>query len=228
MNKTKFKPLMLLALLFPLLGAGLGYMLSGVGVQQPSQAVSSLPAGQPGEPIVVVEPDEPLPARESKAPGSLELAIFIALIFGSTALLLHYLGSNLAWIGVILIALVFSLIYHAQIGIPLTQFFLINLGLGLLLALLVRYVFFHRALIRWRMIITSLLGAGLIALYFRSMFWITKTEFDSGFWSGFFVTGLFLLVFISFAQSLADLIIQRAEIKQLQANSTSGDEDEDA
>ncbi len=228
MNNTKFKPLFLLALLFPLLGAGLGYMLSSVGTQPSSQAVSSLPAGQPGGPVVIMEPDNPLPARETKAPGSLELGLFIALVCGSVALLLQYLNYRLGWIAVILIALLFSLLYQDQIGIPLTQFFLVNLGLGVLLALLIRCVFFQKALLRWRMIVTSLLGAGLIALYFRGLFWVTKTEFGSGFWSGFFVNGLLLFVFISFALSLADLVIQRAELKEQQANDSTVNEDEDA
>ena len=228
MNNTKFKPLFLLALLFPLLGAGLGYMLSSVGTQPPSQSVSSLPAGQPGDPIVIVEPDEQLPAAKSSAPDSLELAIFIALVCGSVALLCQYLNTPLGWVAVILIALVFSLLYHDRIGIPLTQFFLINLGLGILLTLLIELVFFQRSLLRWRMIVTSLLGAGLIALYYWGMYQLTKNVFESGKWSGFFVNGLLMFVFISFAMSLADLVIQRSEVRELQSNRASANEDEDA
>ncbi|MDD4224604.1 MAG: hypothetical protein PHD87_08485 [Candidatus Cloacimonetes bacterium] len=225
MNNTKFKPLLLLALLFPLLGAGLGYLLSGTGAQPASQAASYVPETVPGEPVVLLEPEDTLPAREARAPGSLELGIYLALICGAVALLYHYLRSQLAWIAVILLALVFALLYHSRIGLPLTQFFLLALGLGVLLALLVKFIFFHRSLIRWRMIVTSLLGAGLIALFFRGLFWLTRTPFESGFWSGFYVNGLLLFVFISFGLSLADLIIQRDELRRLQAEEPPEDED---
>ncbi len=227
MNNTKFKPVMLLALLFPLLGAGLGYMLSGTTTQPESAVISSVPASQPGDPVVVLGPEDPLPVREARTPGSLELGLYLALICGAVALLYHYLNSPLAWVAVILLALAFAILFQNTIGLPLTTFFLINLALGVLLALLVKFIFFHRALIRWRMILTSLLGAGAIALYYRGLHWLTKTEFPSGFWSGFYVNGLLLFVFIAFGLSLADLIIQRSDITALQASRTL-DEDEDA
>ncbi len=228
MNTGKFKPILLLALLLPLLGATLGHLLSGSGSQPAEQTISSAPATQPGEPVLIIEPDEPRPQAENRAPGSLELGLYLALVCGCAALLWQYLNSKLAWVAVILLALVFALLYHNRIGLALTQFFLLNLALGALLTLLVRFVFFQKSLIRWRMIITSLVGAGLVALYFRGLFWLTGTGFDSGFWSGFYVNGLLLFVFIAFGLSLADLIIQREAVKELQAQHSAEDGDEDA
>ncbi len=227
MNNAKFKPVMLLALLFPLLGAVLGYMLSGTTTQPDSATVSSPPTDKPEDAVVILSPEDQLPERETRTPGSLELGIYLALICGAAALLYQYLNSHLAWVAVILLALAFALLFQDTIGLPLTSFFLINLALGVMLTLMVKLIFFHRALIRWRMILTSLLGAGLIALYFRGLFWLTKTEFGKGYWSGFYVSGLLLFVFIAFGLSLADLTIQRAELAQLQA-SRPVDEDEDA
>lgn len=227
MNNAKFKPLMLLALLFPLLGAGLGYMLYGPGIQKGSPVVSSVRASKPGDPVLVYGPEDQLPVREARAPGSLELGIYLALVCGAVALLYHYLNRPLAWIAVILLALAFALLFHKPTGLPLTGFFLINLVLGAMLTLLVKYLFFLKALVRWRMIITTMLGAGLIALYFRGLFWLTKTEFESGFWSAYFVNGILLFVFIAFGLSLADMLVQRAEIAQLRASQVS-EEDEDA
>lgn len=228
MKDTKFKPLFLLALLFPLLGAGLGYLLSGTESSHVTPTESSLTAVKPGETVTIMSPDDPLPGKEARTPGSLELSIYLALICGFVALIYHYLKSSLAWIAVILLALAFALIYHNQIGFPLTQFFLINLGLGVLLTLIIKFLFFHKALLRFRMIATSILGGGVIALYYRGLFWITKSPFGSGFWSGFFVNGLLLFVFIAFAMSMADLIIQREEIRKLQAQQASDDEENDA
>ncbi len=228
MKNTKFKPIFLLALLFPLIGAGLGHLLSGMGTQPATQTVSSISDAKPGETVTILSPDDPLPSRETRTPGSLELNVYLALICGFVALLYQYLKSPLAWSAVILLALGFALIYHNQIGFPLTQFFLINLGLGALLTLLIKFLFFHKALLRFRMIVTSLVGAGLIALYYRGLFWLTNSTFEPGYWSGFFVNGLLLFVFIAFGLSLADMIIQRADLQNLRLERSLDDEDEDA
>ena len=226
MNKPRFKPVMLLALLFPLLGAGLGFLLSNTGTQSTATVEATLPAIKPGEAVAIPTPADPLPQKKAEGPGNLELGLYLALVCGTAALLWQYLKSQLAWVAVILLALVFAFLLHNQIELSLTQFFLANLLLGVALALLVKFLFFLKALIRWRMIVTSLLGAGLILLYSWSLFGLAGRMFDTSQWSKVYVDKLLLFVFITFGLSLADLVIQRAEISKLRANrAEAGDED---
>ncbi len=227
MQSIKFKPIFLLALLFPLLGAVLGYFIGNIGQAQEPQTVSSISDPEMGEIIEIYKSDTAQPGKTQKRPGALELGLFLALVCGSAAVIYHYLKNSWAWVVVFLLTLVFSLIISPKMGVGLSWFFLANLALAALMTVMVKFLFFQKAITRFRMIISSLLGAGLIAIWYRGMYFLTKRgDFPS--WSSAYVNALLMFMFIAYGLTLADLFIQRSETREIQASSASEDEDEDA
>jgi hypothetical protein len=231
MQITRFKAVLLLAILLPLVSAVLGYFLTGMGQHSTSQTVSSAisQAGDSGEPVLVQKPDGTSGVVSESQLGFRELIIYLALLCGTIALLYHYLNTIQAWVAVILLPLGFSLLYLDKVGMSLTLFYVPNLVLAALLALMVKYLFFNRSVMRFRMIVCSILGAGLLTLYFRSLYALTHTPFIADQWTGFFMTGLILFVFVTFGMSVADMAILRNLMKTNKPGpDKSGDEDEDA
>ncbi|MGC9362032.1 MAG: hypothetical protein ACP5F3_03795, partial [Candidatus Syntrophosphaera sp.] len=200
MKKGKFKAVLLLALVFPLVSGYLGYLLFTSGFETPGQSATSYQGqyGETGEPVPVYESGNAQKPADDGGIGFKELILYFALLMGLIALLYHYLGSSLAWIAVILLPLGFSLFFQNQVSMPLTAFYLVNLALAAILALVVKYLFFHRNIMRFRMIICSLIGAALLMLYMRVLYLLAGVAFDPGRWSGTFVTGLLLFVFVTF------------------------------
>lgn len=226
MQSIKFKPIFLLALLLPLLGAVLGFFIGNIGQSQEAQTVTSYGDPQAGDIIEIYRSEDAPPVKTSKSPGSLELGVFLALICGSVTVIYHYLKSPLAWIVTFLLSLVFSLLYSPKMGVSLSWFFLANLALAALMTLMIKFLFFQKAITRFRMIISSLLGAGLIAIWYRGLFLLTKQETIPS-WSAAYIYALLVFVFIAYGLSLADLFIQRSQLSELQASRVSEDEDDD-
>ncbi|MFO8145290.1 MAG: hypothetical protein R6T89_06150 [Candidatus Syntrophosphaera sp.] len=229
MKKGNFKAVFLLALLFPLVSGYLGYLLNTTGFETPGQPASTYQGqyAETGEPVPIYNSGDETRSGSKDAIGFRELILYIALLMGVIAFLYHYLGTSLAWIAVILLPLGFSLLYLARVPLPLTVFYLVNLAFAALLALLVRYLFFLPSIIRFRMIVSSLAGAALLTLYMRSLYLITGTTFEPQRWTGTFVSGLILFVFVTFGMSMADMVIQRAEFKRLQAEQQRIEDEED-
>ncbi|MCB5224627.1 MAG: hypothetical protein WCY21_07095 [Candidatus Cloacimonadaceae bacterium] len=227
MQSTKFKPIFMLALLFPLIGAVLGYFIGNIGQPIEPQTVSSISDPELGEIIEIYKSDTAPAGKAYKRPGALELGLFLALVCGSVAVIYHYLKNPWAWVVVFVLALVFSLIISPKMGVGLSLFFLANLALAALMTLMIKFLFFLKAITRFRMILSSLLGAGQVAVWYRGMYFLTKRgDFPS--WSSAYVNALLMFVFIAYGLTLADLFIQRVETREIQASRASDDEDEDA
>jgi len=227
MQSIKFKPIFLLALLLPLLGAIVGYFISNIGQTHEAQTVTSYSDPAAGDIIEIYRAEDALPVKAAKRPGSLELGIFLALVCGAVAVIYHYLKNPLAWIVIFLLSLAFSLAYSPKMGVSLSWFFLSNLALAALTTLLIKFVFFMKALTRFRMVLGSLIGAGLIAAWYRGLFLLTKQTLIPS-WSAAYIHALLVFVFIAQGLSLADLFIQRSQLNELKASRVSEDEDEDA
>ena len=227
MDKTHFKWIMLVAVLFPLMVSYVGYVLfySSEERQAPS-ASTTLEQGAAGEPVLVGKSEAAPPLQKTESLIYKDLLLYVALLGGTTALLWHYLKTNLAWAAVILLPLGFSLLYLNRFALTLTAFYLANAAFAVGLALLVKYVFFHPALIRWRMIVFSLLGAALLTLFLRTLYVLTKTVFLPGQWTQIYVPGLILFIFVSFGMSLADMLIVRTLFRERQKRSQDDDEDD--
>lgn len=229
MKKGKFKAVLLLALVFPLVSGYLGCLLYTSGFEAPGQSPTAYQGqyAETGEPVPIYDSGNVERSTGDDAIGFRELILYLALLMGVIALLYHYLGSSLAWIAVILLPLGFSLFFLDRVPLSLTAFYFVNLALAALLALMVRYLFFRRDIMRFRMIICSLIGAALLMLYMRALYLLAGVTFEPERWGGTFVSGLILFVFVTFGMSMADKVIQRHEYKRLQAEHQGFEDEED-
>jgi hypothetical protein len=141
-----------------------------------------------------------------------EISLYLSLLFGCVAFLWFYLRSSLVWVAVIAISILFSLWAAITLGISIIPFYLVSLFFAVLFALLVRYFFFWPPILRFRMVLCSIVGAALLTLYYRGIFWVTSQECVPSWWSSVATNSLIAMIFITFGLSMADLIILRKEI----------------
>lgn len=210
---------MLLALVLPLLVSYLGTALLSSPQRQGSKTItSSISAEEDSlKAFQMAAGETTIPAEQNKGFGFRELSLFVALLAGLVALLWWYLKNSLVWVAVIVIPLIFSFWAVRLLGLSLILFYLPSLAFAVLLAVLIRYLFFHPSILRFRMVLCSILGAGLLALYYRSFFLLTRQVFLPGYWSEVLMSSLILMIFTTFGLSMADLIIVRGEVAQLRA-----------
>ncbi len=230
MKNIHFKPIMLLALLFPLLVSYAGYLLYYSSQDTAGQSISSTVDNkvESNEPVLINNPVTPPPVEKEEEFGFKQLYLYVALLAGVFALLFYYLRTSLGWLAVILLSIAFAVLYFNKTSIGLTAFFIPNLVFAALFALVVRHLFFYKAFIRFRMIVVSLVGAGLLTLYLRSLYFLAKVTFDPQNWALIFVSAMILFVFVTFGMSMADLVIMRSEMKTQRAEiDTDFDEEGD-
>ncbi|HNT52412.1 MAG TPA: hypothetical protein PKH19_03350 [Candidatus Syntrophosphaera sp.] len=227
MDKVRFKPVMLLAIVIPVLVSWAGYTLLYSNQEKQSVAVSSAP--QAGDPILVNKPQASATTPQTSTIDYQSLLLYLALLAGAVALIGHYLRSSLVWLAVIALPLGFSLLYFSKFQLTLLNFYLANLALAALLALLILRLFYLRAFLRLRMIVCSVVAAGLLTLYLRALYLITGTAFPAGGLSQFYVPALIMFIFVTFGLSLADMVILRSlygkELRRAREQ-TEADEDD--
>ncbi|MCB5245793.1 MAG: hypothetical protein WC179_03175 [Candidatus Cloacimonadaceae bacterium] len=212
MVKGGFRPIFLVVILFPLLGAFLGYLLTATTQNDSAQVVSSIDE----EPVMMQGPS-PISEPQTKELSLIELTFYLALLCGIVALVYHYLASPLAWIAIIILPLIFSSIYLERTGMSLTLFYLPTLALSVLIALLIKFLFFNKKILPFRLILCTLLGAGIITVYLYSLYLLTSTPFTNSDGFAFFWTSLILLVFVFFGISLADMLIMRYQNRRIKS-----------
>jgi hypothetical protein len=221
---------MLLALLLPLLATYAGVSLFYGSQKTETSTVSTMLENYEGEdkPVLIQEnPPVNLPKRTApRGIGNLEISLYIALLAGVFAFLFHYLRTNLGWVAVLLLSLAFSLWGARLMSLSLLTFFTPTLAFGVLLAVLVRYVFFSAFLLRFRMVVASLAGAALLTLYYRGLYLISGQAFESSNWTSIYVSSVILFVFVTFGMSLADLAIVQVLVRQLRQRKEPLDEEE--
>jgi len=212
MIKGKFKPILLLVILFPLIGAFLGYLLTASTQDNTTQVVSSST-----DESVMVKGPYPVPEPLSKELTLIELTFYLALLCGIVALVYHYLSSSIAWIAVIFLPLIFCILYLERTGLSLTLFYLPTLALSVLIALMIKFLFFNKKVLHFRLILCTLLGAGIITIYLYSLYLLTSTPFTKSDGLAFFWTSIILFVFVLFGISLADMFILRYQTRWIKA-----------
>jgi len=212
MIKGKFKPILLLVILFPLIGAFLGYLLTASTQDNTTQVVSSST-----DESVMVKGPYPVPEPLSKELTLIELTFYLALLCGIVALVYHYLSSSIAWIAVIFLPLIFCILYLERTGLSLTLFYLPTLALSVLITVMIQFVFFNKKVLPFRLILCTLLGAGIITIYLYSLYLLTSTPFTKSDGLAFFWTSIILFVFVLFGISLADMFILRYQTRWIKA-----------
>lgn len=232
MISFKFKVDIVVAVLIPVLFTLVATLLFYGSPKPKVQQVESLP--QSSDSVVVVRSIEGLEETVTQRTATkqfmtpMQLGLAMAIVMSFASLFGYYYPSKAFWYLNIILSLIFTIVGAGYVGIKLTLFFLPNLLLVFALALIVSKLFFHPKLIRFRMVLCSILGAAAVALYY---FLLTKiTRQPSGFQDikVWFVNSLFNLVFITFGLSLAHLLIHRIRFPKTQLSHTMlSDDDED-
>lgn len=214
MHTSHFRPVMLLAILIPLLITSVGYYLMFANTGSKSQNVAESFTDVQDSIFAYKMIDEPDSSTQEpeKGFGIGEISLYLSLLLGCVAFLWFYLRSSLVWVAIIAIPIFFSLWAAITLGISIIPFYLVSLLFAVLFALLVRYLFFWPPILRFRMVLCSIVGAGLLTLYYRGIFWVTSQEYVPSWWSSVATNSLISMIFITFGLSMADLIILRKEI----------------
>ncbi len=232
MHTSHFRPVMLLAILIPLLITSIGYYLMFANKGTKSQNVAESFTDVPDSIFAYKMIDEVNSSTQEpeKGFGIGEISLYLSLLFGCVAFLWFYLRSSLVWVAIIAIPIFFSLWVAITLGISIIPFYLLSLLFAVLFALLVRHLFFWPPVLRFRMVLCSIVGAALLTLYYRGIFWVTSQECVPSWWSSVATNSLIAMIFITFGLSMADLVILRKEISDLNKEKRRralADEDED-
>jgi len=232
MHTSHFRPVMLLAILIPLLITSIGYYLMFANKGTKSQNVAESFTDVPDSIFAYKMIDEVNSSTQEpeKGFGIGEISLYLSLLFGCVAFLWFYLRSSLVWVAIIAIPIFFSLWVAITLGISIIPFYLLSLLFAVLFALLVRHLFFWPPVLRFRMVLCSIVGAALLTLYYRGIFWVTSQECVPSWWSNVATNSLIAMIFITFGLSMADLVILRKEISDLNKEKRRralADEDED-
>ncbi len=192
---NKFKIQYLLILILPLVWSWIGAMLSGA----------------------------------QSGPGGLSLmqiSLGAGLLTGLMALFIRYLGGQWHYLIAIVISLIYAALSLRMMNAPISiiPLFLINLVNCVLTILLVRSVFYIKALFRFRTIFFGLAGALIFSSYIAFLYQTLTIRLPEGFWNASFMYGLILYVFIGFGLSMADLIILRLDVAELKKQGTMEDD----
>lgn len=189
-----YRHILLLALILPVIAAGLGSFLA---------------------------------EREAISHSLVRISLAAGFLCGISALFSHYLKSRsqlpIVFVAIFLVTLFFRL--SIIVPISLISLLLVNLVYGAFNHLLIRYIFFHRDLVRVRTIITGIGGGLLFGAYLPYLYKMMGITTDATFGT-YFMFGLIVYVFIAFSMSMADLIIIRNEVQLLQDQADDDEEDD--
>lgn len=224
MNGRPFKAITLIAIALPILTALLGFLLMGSGADK-----LNTPAGQSSSVQMIYGPDGVSAPQTTKAPqlGFREWILYIGVLAGVSAFFLHYLNTSLGWIASILLPLLFAWLMHEAAGMSLTFFYLPNLVFAGLLALMIQRLFYLRAIMRYRMVICSLIGAALLTLNIHLMIWLAKPETQIPSFSATFISALMIFVFVTFGLSMADMVVLRFDYRKAQSTEAEDEQEDD-
>lgn len=192
---NRFRIAYLLIVIFPLLGAFLGSMLSGAeynGIGISFNAIALAAALLTGV-LALLQ-------HYLNSFWQVPVAIFMAIIYSALSML--SIDAPIS---------IFALI------LPNTVYALLSL-------LIVRFIFYNRSIFRLRTLIMGILGGIMFSLYLAAIFTLLRVELSSGFWNASFVYGLIIYVFIAFSMSIADLVILQLEVKELQQQNSEDDQ----
>jgi len=153
------------------------------------------------------------------------IAVAAALLNGVIALFQYYLQSIWQWRAALVLSLFFAVATLLAVDAPLSILALLmpNLLFALLSIVIIRYVFYNKAVIRLRTLLMGACGGIMLSLYLAGLYLILGIELIEGFWQIAFVYGLIIYVFSAFGMSIADLIILQSEVRQLRKEENRDD-----
>ncbi|HHV37409.1 MAG TPA: hypothetical protein GXX77_06215 [Candidatus Cloacimonetes bacterium] len=177
-------------------------------------------------PIIAAGIGSYLAEREVLNSSLIQVSLGAGLLCGVSALFAHYLRSRITHSILLLSIFIVTILTRLTIKSPvnLISLLMVNLVFGYVNHLMIIKVFYHKDLARIRTLFVGLGGGVIFGVYLPYLYSLVGVHYENVF-STFFMFGLIVYVFIAFAMSMADLIIIKSEVEELQSQQ-SYDEDE--
>lgn len=177
-------------------------------------------------PIIAAGIGSYLAEREVLNSSLIQVSLGAGFICGISALFAHYLKSRITHSVLLLSIFIVTILTRLTIKSPvnLISLLMINLIFGYINHFMILKIFYHKDLARIRTLFIGLGGGVIFGFYLPYLYSLVGVRLEGTF-STFFMFGLIVYVFIAFSMSMADLIIIKSEVEDLQ-NRQSYDEDE--
>ncbi len=177
-------------------------------------------------PIIAAGIGSYLAEREVLNSSLIQVSLGAGLICGVSALFAHYLKSRITHSMLLLSIFFVTILTRLTIKSPvnLISLLMVNLVFGYVNHLMIIKIFYHKDLARIRTLFVGIGGGVIFGIYLPYLYKLVGVHYENVF-STFFMFGLIVYVFIAFAMSMADLIIIKSEVEELQSRQ-SYDEDE--
>lgn len=179
-------------------------------------------------PIIAAGIGSYLAEHEVLSYSLIQVSLSAGFICGISALFGHYLKSRITHSVLLLSILIVTILTRLTIKSPVNLFtlLLVNVVFGYLNYFMIIKLFYHKDLKRIRTLFTGLGGGVIFALYLPYLYKLVGAHHEASF-NTFFMFGLIIYVFIAFAMSMADLIIVKGEVEQLQHSKDPDEEESD-
>jgi len=132
------------------------------------------------------------------------------------------------WISALVLALVYSYVMtRSQPGLKIHQALIPLVFYCLLVNLITIKVFYNRAMIKFRTLLTALAGALIFTLAMLLIYRMSALPVEEGFFINKYVNGLYLFIFLGVGLSLSDMVIYKMEIRELRDQEPADDQDDE-
>jgi len=192
---NRFKIQYLLIILFPLLGAYLGSVLSGAEASPSGISLFHIALA-----AALLCGTQALFQRYLHSNWYWHIALALAIAFSVISLTL------------------------VNAPISIFSLLLPNLLYSLITIYLIRIIFYGKLMFRLRTLLMGVFGGIMLSLYLAAFYSLMGIELIEGFWNASFIYGLIVYVFIGFSMSVADLLILQSEVRKLKQEETLEDD----
>lgn len=165
--------------------------------------------------------------------GTWHIAVGAGLCSGLIALFYRYIEGKSLWYVVFGLPILLAIVVFFMIPASVSIFSLVlpNLAFSLAMYAMIRYIYYARNMIRLRTLLMGITGGLVFSGYITALSKLAGPD-DSMFLRDVLMqsantrllNGLIIFVFISFAMSVADLIIVQIEVKRMKAEADQPDD----
>ncbi|HPI24992.1 MAG: hypothetical protein KBB33_07355 [Candidatus Cloacimonetes bacterium] len=165
--------------------------------------------------------------------GTWHIAVGAGLCSGLIALFYRYIEGKSLWYVVLGLPILLAIVVFFMIPASVSIFSLVlpNLAFSLAMYAMIRYIYYARNMIRLRTLLMGITGGLVFSGYITALSKLAGPD-DSMFLRDVLMqsantrllNGLIIFVFISFAMSVADLIIVQIEVKRMKAEADQPDD----
>jgi len=162
------------------------------------------------------------------------IAVGAGLCSGLIALFHRYIGGKSLWYVVFGLPILLAIVMFFMIPASVSIFSLVlpNLAFSMAMYAMIRYIYYSGSLMRLRTLLMGIAGGIVFGGYITALSKLAAPDSSAQFLRDVLLqntqarllNGLIIFVFISFAMSVADLIIVQIEVKRMKAEADQPDD----